>query len=64
MSVEDCGQIGKQSTSKNKSGSCMKKLILAFLLGTVLMAIGSGCRTAHGFGEDMEKAGDKIQEKT
>jgi len=23
-----------------------------------------GCNTAHGFGKDMEKAGDKIQEKT
>lgn len=42
----------------------MKKAIFAFLLGTVLMAIGSGCRTARGFGEDMEKAGDKIQQKT
>ena len=42
----------------------MKKLILAFLLGTVLMTVVSGCRTAHGFGEDMQNAGDKIQQKT
>jgi len=42
----------------------MKKLVLAFLLGAVFVAVGSGCRTAHGFGEDMQKAGDKIQEKT
>ena len=42
----------------------MKKLMLAFLLGTVLMTVVSGCRTAHGFGEDMQSAGDKIQQKT
>jgi predicted small secreted protein len=28
------------------------------------MTIVSGCRTAHGFGEDMQNAGDKIQQKT
>jgi predicted small secreted protein len=38
-------------------------IILLFV--TALLAIGSmGCNTAHGFGQDMEKAGDKIQEKT
>jgi predicted small secreted protein len=38
-------------------------LILLFV--TALLAIGSmGCNTANGFGKDMEKAGDKIQEKT
>jgi predicted small secreted protein len=42
----------------------MKKLIYTLLLGTALMAFASGCRTAHGFGEDMEKAGDKIQDGT
>lgn len=33
--------------------------LLAFLALTSL-----GCRTAHGFGEDMEKAGESIQEGT
>ena len=42
----------------------MKKLILTLLLGTALMTFVNGCRTAHGFGEDMERAGDKIQEGT
>lgn len=49
---------------ETNKGSAMKKLILAFLLGTVLMTVVSGCRTAHGFGEDMQNAGDKIQQKT
>ena len=42
----------------------MKKFIFTLLLGTALMTLVNGCRTAHGFGEDMEKAGDKIQEGT
>jgi predicted small secreted protein len=40
------------------------RLVLLFL-ATVLLAIaGVGCNTAHGFGKDVEKAGDKIQEGT
>jgi len=37
-----------------------KILTLAALLSIVITAF-SGCRTAHGFGEDMEKAGQSIQ---
>lgn len=42
----------------------MKKVILAVALAAyALMAVG--CRhTAHGVGEDVERAGEKIQEKT
>ncbi len=40
-----------------------KTIILAVLLGLGLTTF-SGCRTAHGFGEDMEKAGEKIQSGT
>lgn len=35
---------------------------LVLLSVTALLAIG--CNMAHGFGKDMEKAGDKIQEGT
>jgi predicted small secreted protein len=38
-------------------------LYLAMTLLAITMATG-GCRTAHGFGEDMERAGEKIQDKT
>lgn len=38
-------------------------VILSFV--TALMAIaGMGCNTAHGFGKDMENAGEKIQDGT
>jgi len=40
-----------------------KTILLAILLGLGLTTF-SGCRTAHGFGEDMEKAGEKIQSGT
>ena len=41
----------------------MKKAIFAIMLAVYALAF-VGCRhTAHGFGEDMEKAGEKIQEK-
>lgn len=42
----------------------MKKMILAVMLAVYALAV-VGCKhTAHGVGEDMERAGDKIQEKT
>ena len=43
----------------------MKRYILfAMVVAVLMLAAGTGCRTAHGFGEDMENAGEKIQEKT
>lgn len=39
---------------------------LAFLLvGALLLALaGTGCNTASGLGKDVEKLGDKIQDKS
>ena len=43
----------------------VKQAILCLLLAAVTgLTLLSGCHTAHGFGEDMESAGDTIQEKT
>jgi len=42
-----------------------KPLIIGLLAIALLAAAGSGCKnTAHGIGKDVEKVGDKIQEKT
>jgi predicted small secreted protein len=42
----------------------MKKVLMA-MLAVFAITIVTGCRnTAQGVGEDVEKAGDKIQEKT
>ena len=34
------------------------------LIAAVLVLVGVGCNTAHGFGKDVEKAGEKIQDGT
>lgn len=41
-----------------------KFVLISLLLATAFAGLLSGCNTANGFGKDMEKAGDKIQEKT
>jgi predicted small secreted protein len=41
------------------------KRIIVLLFFTALLAIvGLGCNTANGFGKDMEKAGEGIQNGT
>jgi predicted small secreted protein len=39
-----------------------RALLLSFT--TLLSLLALGCRTANGFGQDMEKAGEKIQDGT
>jgi predicted small secreted protein len=41
------------------------KHIIVLLLVLSLLALGGlGCNTAHGFGKDLENAGEGIQNKT
>ena len=40
------------------------RLALLLLVGTLLASVAVGCNTAHGFGKDMENAGEKIQDGT
>lgn len=42
----------------------IKHSILLLLAVAFLALISTGCNTAHGFGKDVEKAGDKIQDGT
>lgn len=39
-----------------------KHLPLLFLLTTLLSVFASGCRTMNGAGQDIERAGEKIQD--
>ena len=41
-----------------------KRIVILLFVAAFLAIAGTGCNTAHGFGKDMEKAGDKIQEGT
>ena len=42
----------------------VQRLVLVLLATTLLAIVGIGCNTAHGFGKDMEKAGEGIQNGT
>jgi len=42
----------------------IKRLVALLFATAVLALVGIGCNTAHGFGKDMEKAGEKIQDGT
>ena len=41
----------------------LKRLALLLLTATTVAFAVTGCQTAHGFGQDVKKLGDKIQEK-
>jgi predicted small secreted protein len=40
------------------------RIALLLLAATLLATVGAGCNTAKGFGKDVEKAGEKIQDGT
>ena len=42
----------------------LKRMLLCLLLAALSQFVLSGCHTAHGFGEDMENAGQSIQDKS
>ncbi len=42
----------------------LRQAILCLMLAIAGGTLFTGCHTAHGFGEDMEAAGDSIQDKT
>jgi predicted small secreted protein len=42
----------------------MKRILLALIAIAILSTAVTGCRTAHGLGEDIENTGQKLQQKT
>ena len=42
----------------------IERVVVLLLLTSFLAIVGVGCNTAHGFGKDMEKAGEGIQNGT
>jgi len=41
-----------------------KRIVVLLFVTALLVIAGVGCNTAHGFGQDMESAGDSIQNGT
>jgi predicted small secreted protein len=46
------------------NSSSRLKLIALLIIGSLLTLVTVGCQTSKGFGKDVEKLGDKIQEKS
>lgn len=42
----------------------LQRLALPLLAAAVLTLLSAGCNTAKGVGKDVEKLGDKIQDKS
>jgi predicted small secreted protein len=40
----------------------LKKFFIALFAVSLLVGAATGCRTAEGAGEDLERAGDEIQD--
>lgn len=55
---------GSDRRMKTLPTSRIHRIVLALLTLALLGITGSGCHTANGFGKDMEKAGEKIQDGT
>ena len=41
-----------------------KRIVILLFLSALVSIAGMGCNTAHGFGKDVEKAGEGIQNGT
>jgi len=42
----------------------IKRIVVMLFVSSLLVLVGVGCNTAHGFGKDVEKAGQGIQDGT
>jgi predicted small secreted protein len=42
----------------------IKRTVVLLFVTTLLVIVGGGCNTAHGFGKDLESAGEGIQNGT
>ena len=42
----------------------VKRIVLGLIAGSFLVVVSCGCNTAHGFGKDVEKTGEAIQDGT
>jgi predicted small secreted protein len=42
----------------------IKRIVFLLFVTAFLAIVGVGCNTAHGFGKDMQNAGESIQDGT
>jgi predicted small secreted protein len=56
-------KIAGKGSGKSEE-TMIKRILLALIAIAILSTAMTGCRTAHGLGEDIENTGQKLQEKT
>ena len=49
---------------KSTQIALVKRFVLLLVATALLATVGVSCNTAHGFGKDMERTGEKIQDGT
>ena len=42
----------------------VRRMVVLLFVTALLAIVGTGCNTARGFGKDVEKTGEKIQDGT
>jgi len=42
----------------------IRRIVVLLFVAAFLAIVGGGCNTAHGFGKDVQKAGEGIQNGT
>ena len=42
----------------------IQRIVVLLFVTAFLAVVGVGCNTAHGFGKDMQNAGEEIQDGT
>ncbi len=62
--VEDRPVTKNAGTDPASEEHMMKRILIALLAIAILSTAVTGCRTAHGLGEDIENTGQKLQDKT
>jgi predicted small secreted protein len=60
---DDCNRTELATRRKGKMKT-LKRMAICLLIAIVGQIVFTGCHTAHGFGEDMENAGQSIQDKS
>ena len=56
-------QISNCNPSSNMT-TLIKRIVVLLFVTSLLFLVGVGCNTAHGFGKDLQKAGEGIQDGT
>jgi len=56
-------RLGERNLTTNMI-TFIKRIVVLLFVATCLAILGIGCNTAHGFGKDVQKAGENIQNGT